>query len=267
MEAILYWTRIALSLGFLTYASWSDFKTREVSNNVWVAFAPAAFVLTFTQFLFYPPTPDALSSMIYFGTSFAVTSVFSTVLFYAGAFGGADAKALMCIALATPIPESFLEPLSSFVSFIFPITIFSNAVIIAALSVIYALTKNLIWKVRTRSSLFDGYENMSFGNKAIILLSGYKVPIVDLEESFMYPLEDVYVDQEGETQRRLVLFPKDGNREETIERIIKAKNESPDRDLAWATPGLPMLIFITLGLVISLILGDLIWIILRGVLA
>ncbi len=266
MEEILSWTRIILSLIFLAYASWSDFKTREVSNNVWLIFAPITFLLTFAQFLFFPPIGDIFQSMSYYGISFVITTVFSIALFYVGAFGGADAKALMCIALAMPLPPDSIEPLSGFVSFIFPITVFSNGVIIAAFSVFYALLRNLLWKQKTGRRLFEGYEDESFGRKTLALLCGYKVSAADLEKSFLYPLEDFQTTQKGEMKRRLLLFPKDENREQIVERIIKAKSEGKIRNMVWATPGLPMLIFITIGLILAFSIGDIIWILISQIL-
>jgi len=47
--SILAVAKIFSSLTMLTYASWSDYKTREVSNRVWIFFAPTAFALTFTE--------------------------------------------------------------------------------------------------------------------------------------------------------------------------------------------------------------------------
>ncbi len=274
MEEILSFTRVLVSLVFLAYASWSDFKTREVSNNVWVAFAPTAFMLTFTQFLFFPPIGDFLQSMTYYGISFAVVSAFSVALFYIGAFGGADAKALICIALAIPEP-SLTEPLSrlvssafptslplsGFTSPIFPITVFSNGVIVAALSVFYALFRNLLWRQRTKERLFKGYQCASFGRKALTLLCGYKVKVADLKKSFLYPLEDAYTTESGEVERRLLLFPKDESREGIVERLVEAEGEGKLRDMVWATPGLPMLIFIMFGLVLALTVGDIVWIV------
>ncbi len=276
MEELLSLARIFVSLIFLVYASWSDFKTREVSNNVWIVFAPIAFLLTFAQFLFFPPIGDAFQSMIYYGSFFVITSVFSIALFYVGAFGGADAKALMCIALAIPEPSlteplsdfvssvsSLTIPLSGFVSPIFPVTVFSNGVIIAALSVFYALLRNLIWRQRTGQRLFEGYESESFGRKALTLLCGYKVSVEDLKRSFSYPLEDLKTTQKGEIKRHLLLFPKDEDRDEIVERLVKAERRGKVQNMVWATPGLPMLIFITLGLILALTVGDIVWIILK----
>ena len=280
MEEALAWTRIVVSLVFLVYASWSDLRTREVSNSVWVVFAPVALLLTFAQFLFFPPSGDVLESMLFYAISFGVVFLFSLALFYIGAFGGADAKALMCLALALPDPSAaeavsaFAEPifhvgfpLSGFTSPVFPITVFSNSVIIAALSVFYALLRNLVWRTRTGHKLFDGYANESLGRKVLALLCGYKVEVGVLEKSFLYPLEDVKTNSLGETERHLLLFPKDESREEIVTRLAEAtEKENAIQRMVWATPGLPMLIFITIGLVLALTLTDIVWIALGRIL-
>ena len=264
-EEILTSARIIVALTFLFFASWSDFKTREVSNNVWIIFAPIAFSITLAQFLFFtPPIGTALQSLIYYGISFVITSIFSITLFYIGAFGGADAKALMCISLALPLPPEPFQALSSFVSPIFPITIFSNSVIVAALSVFYSLLRNIIWKKRTKQNLFEGHRDESLGRKTLALLCGYKVTIQSLMKSFLYPLEDFQTTQQGEMKRRLLLFPRDEEREAIINRLSLAQSEGKIGQMVWATPGLPMLIFITIGLILALTLGDIIWIIIGG---
>jgi prepilin signal peptidase PulO-like enzyme (type II secretory pathway) len=38
------------------------------------------------------------------------------------------------------------------------------------------------------------------------------------------------------------------------------------KDKAWATPGLPMLIFVTAGLIVALFGGDIVWICIRLIL-
>ena len=260
MEQALSLARVAVSLVFLTYSSWSDLKTREVSNLVWIFFGPIGLALTLTQFFLFPPRGDLLQSLLFYGVSFGFTTVFSFVLFYAGAFGGADAKALMCLSLALPLPPRVADPVSGFVSEIFPITIFSNGVIVAALSVFYALLRNISQRWRSGKKLFEGHENESPIRKFLALLCGYKVPADKLAESFLYPLEDVEVSSEGEVKRKLVLFPKDESRETIVGRILEAEKEGKIDRMIWATPGLPMLVFITIGLALALTLGDIVWI-------
>lgn len=256
--------QVFVSLAFLLYASWSDLKTREVSNMVWAFFAPVGLALTLVQLVFFEANLN--ESLYWFGVSVGITSVLAVALFYAGAYGGADAKALICLSLALPFyPSKFIQ--LAIVPFIFPLSVFSNAVILAALSVLYVLFRNLLWRQRAGRKLFEGLENESAGRKLLALLSGYKIPFDKLEKSeFLYPLEDAQVSETGEKKRKLLVFPKDEQRESIIERIVTARKEGASIDWVWTTPGLPMLVFITAGLITALILGDFVWIILSRLL-
>ncbi|MFB0501884.1 MAG: A24 family peptidase C-terminal domain-containing protein, partial [Candidatus Bathyarchaeia archaeon] len=255
MNGILDSARVLLCLFFMIYASWSDFRKREVSNRVWAILAPSAFALTSLQFFMF--TPDLLQIYL---LSFVVTSALSIAIFYAGAFGGADAKALISLSLALPsYPVDLIEPYSSPVSPLsqtfFPITVFSNAVLLAALSVVYIVARNYVWRTKTGKKLFEGFEKESKWRKILVLLCGYKVDIAELEKKeHLYPLEDF-----DENEKKLLVVPKDEGREEIVERIRKARSEGRLQNGVWATPGLPMLIFVTLGLVVALIYGDLVW--------
>jgi preflagellin peptidase FlaK len=252
--------RTIICLSFLIYASWSDYKTREVSNKVWIILGPSALALTAFQFFVF--TPELLLTYV---LSFAVTSALALVIFYAGGFGGADAKALMCIALALPVyPTHLLPQPPGLFSPIFPLTIFTNSVLLGALSVFYALSRNLLWKAKNRRSLFEGLETESFGRKILALLSGYKIKVSKLEEGHTYPLEDVYENEEGEKKRKLLVFPKDEEREEIVTRILENVKEEKVDGGVWATPGLPLLIFVTAGLIIALAYGDIVWILLSS---
>ena len=260
MNTFLEGLQVFVSLAFLLYASWSDLKTREVSNMVWVFFAPLGLALTLANAF---SDADPYTKLDWFGISVGITSALAVVLFYAGAYGGADAKALICLSLALPFyPTSFMMGFASY-SPIFPLTVFSNAVIIAALSVVYVLLRNVFWRQRTGKRFFEGFKEESKGRKLLTLLSGYKISVEKLEESeFLYPLEDIQFSETGETKRKLLVFPKDEEREGIVQRVVAAAKEGKNIDWVWATPGLPMLVFITVGLIIALVLGDFVWIIL-----
>jgi preflagellin peptidase FlaK len=177
-------------------------------------------------------------------------------VYYAGGFGGADAKAFMCIALALPVYPNFLlsQPVG-FISPLFPLSIFTNSVILGALSVFYALFRNILWSIRNREHVFEGLEKESIGRKIVALISGYKIDISLLEKSHMFALEDVNKSDNGNFERKLLAFPKYEEQEEIINRL----KENKLTKWVWATPGLPLLIFITAGLIIALIYGDIIW--------
>ncbi len=260
--------KILLSLGFLIYASWSDYKTREVSNRVWVFFAPPAFALTFTELFL-----SDFSRLTFYGLCFGLTTAFAIILFYAGAFGGADAKALMCLALALPFhPQELLTPISGEVSpimqFFFPLTVFSNSVLLAALTAVYMLFYNLIWHRKTGEPLFEGEQKKeSIGKKILVLITGYKISVKRLKEKWhLYPMEDLEKTK-NQTVRKLVTLPKDEGRDAVVERLAKAVENGEIQDSVWATPGLPMLIFMTIGLITSLFFGDMVWVLVRFLLS
>ena len=263
MNQIFDGARIILCLSFLIFASWSDYKTREVSNKVWAIMGPLALALTGFQFLVFVPQP--LPIIITYVLSFAITSGLAIAVFYVGGFGGADAKALMCIALALPVYPNYLLPQPlGFVSPLFPITIFTNSVLLGALSVFYALFRNILWRAKNRRGIFEGLENESFGRKTLALISGYKISISKLKKGHTYPLEDVNVDDEGTKKRKLLVFPNYEEREEIVARITEYVEKERIDGGVWATPGLPMLIFVTAGLVIALAYGDIVWILISS---
>jgi len=264
MQIIFDTLRTATALLFLFYASWSDYKTREVSNTVWMVFAPLAFVLTFLEIYVYEFSELSLQLSLY-GMCFGLTAAFAIILFYSGGFGGADAKAFMCLALALPFhPENLTKPFfgeaSPLSQVFFPMTIFSNSVLLAAATAIYMLLRNIFWRQKTGKKLFERGLGESFGKKLLVLVTGYKIPIDKLKEKWhLYPLEDVENAENG-LKRKLVVLPKDEGRDAIVERLSKAVENGKIQDMVWATPGLPMLIFITAGLIIALLFGDIIWI-------
>jgi preflagellin peptidase FlaK len=269
MQTTLIAAKVTLSIAFLLYASWRDYKTREVSNRVWAIYAPSALFLSLAELLIYDP-----SKLPFFGLSFGVTAAFAIILFYSGGFGGADSKALMCIALAlpfstetlfTPIIASGVSPLSQN---IFPLTIFSNSVLFAAASGLYMLLRNLIQRVAAGEKLFEGtLATESIGKKILVMITGYKVSVAKLKEKWhVYPMEDVDDNGENQLKRKLVVVPRDEGRNEIVERLSKAVDTGKISDHVWATPGLPMLIFVTIGLIVALLFGDLVWILVSFVL-
>lgn len=263
MQIILQATRVTVSLLFLLYASWRDYQTREVSNRVWVFFAPIALVLSLVEFLLYSPW-----NLPYFAMSIGATTLLALLLFYVGGFGGADSKALICLALAlpfypillfTPLLTGGLSPLSQY---LFPLTILSNGILLAAATAVYLLFRNLVWHKKTGKKIFEGeLAKESFGKKIVVLITGYKVSIAKLKEKWhIYPMEDIEANAcETCPERKLVIVPKDEGRDSIVERLSAAVDSGKIGDSVWATPGLPMLIFLTVGLIVALVLGDLVW--------
>ena len=243
----------------LTYSSWSDYKTREVSNRVWTIYAPVALALSLAQIGLYQT-----SQLPFYALSFGVTAGLALLLFYAGGFGGADSKALMCIALSLPFaPLLLFNPLlavSPISKLIFPITIFGNGVLYAAASGIYMILRNVFWHKKRGDKMFAGnLASESIGKKLLVLITGYKMNISKVKAKWhIFPMEDVD-DSQVDLKRNLVIVPREEGREQIVERLSNAANSGRIDCFVWATPGLPMLIFVTLGLITALFFGDVVW--------
>jgi len=264
MQEIFEAAKVTLSLAFLAYASWSDYKTREVTNRVWIVYAPIALALSIAELLLYMP-----DRLILFGLSVGVTVAIAFVLFYSGGFGGADSKALMCIALALPFfPTTLFTPIlasgaSPLAQNIFPLTVFSNSVLVAAFSGVALLLYNLFQRVKTRQKMFDDtLASEPVWRKLVVLITGYKMPIAKLKEKWhIYPMEAITEENDVATvKRKLVVIPRDEGRDDVVERLSNAVDAGKIGAKVWATPGLPMLIFVTIGLIIALFFGDVVWI-------
>jgi len=249
--------RVIVVFSFLLYASWSDIKSREVSNKVWAFLGPIGLILTLLD-IYLTKSYLRLNDL---GLSFFIATILAVALFYLGFFGGADAKALICLSLSLPYYSyDTLTPFFVLIPFLpVSVSVFINAVLSSVLVAFYALLRNIVW-VGSGKSLFEGLESEPLSKKFMSLITGYKVKVSDLENKFyLYPTEKIEETQEGEIKRSFQIFVSaEADREANVTRIMGFSRKGLLNEV-WATPGLPFLVFITIGLVVTLFFGDLIF--------
>jgi preflagellin peptidase FlaK len=138
-------------------------------------------------------------------------------------------------------------------------------VLFAAFSAVALLGYNVLQRIRTKEPFFEGdLAKESLGKKITVMITGYKASYSKLKEKWhIYPMEDVEETSDNTFRRKLVILPKDEGREKIMERLGAAINSGTIKDKIWATPGLPMLIFVTAGLIVALFFGDIVWICVR----
>lgn len=246
--------RIFLSFSFLAASSWYDLKTREVPNRMWLLFAPLGFMLSFANFLLTKED----SFLIFWLLSSLVTAGLSLVLFYLGFFGGADAKALICLSIALPGYPSSASPLLKSLSPLFPLAVLSNA-LLGSLALVFMITAyNLSRLIQSKGKMFEGLENEPLWKKALAFMIGFKIDSDRLKGVSHYiPLQYFSKDADGRIIQHLRISPR-------LEEEAPQKNEASE-DFSeeaggkiWATPGLPFLVFVTAGFVVTLVIGDII---------
>jgi preflagellin peptidase FlaK len=256
-------SRVLISLFFLGLSSWYDFKTREVFNKMWVFFGPIGLALTLLQL--YVNNLEGENIVPWFWLlSVGLTTGISIVLFYTGFFGGADSKALICLSTALPVYPSFVYGyIVVFVPFL-PLAVLGNAVLLSSLLVVFIALYNLTQMVHAKEKLFEGLEAEPFWRKILVFATGFKVNSNKLKvESHYMLLEQLSRGEDGELIRHLNVTPRLENENPQEEAKLEALLEELNMKV-WVTPGLPFLVFITIGLIVALVMGDFIsWLVLQ----
>lgn len=252
LKVILDLTRTTLAITLFLYASWEDWKSREITDKIWIIMSISGITLLIAEIIFISGIGLWL---ILVAISIAFSFTIGFILFYLDFFGGADSKALIALSILMPLkPElKFINPISH--PFI-PIAVFNNSVIGAALMAIGILAYNLSRKIKGEN-LFEELKEEKAWKKIIVLLTGYKVSLTKLKEkSFLYPLEEIEIEK-GKIKKKLKIGIGISTGEEKLDKISKIIEKHELKGKIWVTPALPMIIFMTIGLIISITYGDL----------
>lgn len=248
---------LLLTLGALLVASISDFKTREVSNKVWIAYGPLALILFIARIVL---SPSPLDTALVLLVSSLATIVVAFLLFQFGAMGGADSKALMCLGLALPVPPSvfsaFWQP--PIALYPFPIGILANSFLLSIASGFFILGRNLLRGAVGGQGLFRGFERDSILRKLMILFTSYKTSFNVLESrSYLFPAEQVEFGGSTPVRHLRLVSSAEEDREKLVSSLESYKAQGLFSDGVWVTPGLPHLVFLTSSLLMLVFGGDL----------
>ncbi len=214
--------RISTGLGMLLIASMLDIRKREINDILWIGFGAIAVVLIIIS-------SDPWSSVKSVGVSMIIAPIVLIVWRF-GMFGGADAFCLIVLGALAPMASLQDHPLT-------PLTTLTNAAMISIVPLFVNLIRNLIALSR-KNDIFNGLDETRL-NKAIAIFVGYRTK----NPKYSFSMERV----EG-NQRRFNLGLQHA---ETAEFCKKSDT--------WVTPGIPYVIFISLGFVIQITYGDIIF--------
>jgi len=225
--------------------------TREVPDRLWIFFAPVACALMFTR-IWHSPELAAILII-----SAVLTALLSIAIFYIGLYGGADAKALICVGLANPTFPLLMKPLLGSFHPFFPIVVFINSVLCSLLVLLYVASRNLERWLSSRGSFFNGFEGESFWRKLLAAMCGYKVGFSVLEDRlYLYPMEKVQ-EKDGEVERRLrVHFRVEEDRDKLVGVLKEYVGRGIVPSEVWVTPGIPMIVFFLAGFALTIVFGD-----------
>jgi len=229
MEEMIVELKLLLIGAALAVGSWQDIKTREIDDRLWVVAGIAGGLLTVAEMATTPAYPLLLA-----GFSILVTSLLAFGIYFLGLYGGADAKALLVIALAMPV-NTFGTSLLP----VFPLTVFGNSLVISLMIIPACLVANALRA--GRGPLFAGVRASTL-KKVAALFTGIRVS-PGTAKSVHFNLIEWPLPSGGS---ELKLFRKVEEVDEPKHCVVGAKG-------VWVTVAIPMIVFFLGGFVLAVL--------------
>jgi len=143
-----------LAVPALGWAAWQDVETRRVPNAVWYPIAGLGALLLVVEALgsLPPSTPADRLWAVRVALSLGFVAPLSYVFWRLGGFGGADAKALIALAILVPTFPTYTLPVAGLPAFpvvetslgVFSMTVLTNTVLVAALYPVALALRNAV---------------------------------------------------------------------------------------------------------------------------
>jgi len=210
---------IGLALTMLIVGSIIDVWKREIHDYYWIGFGVVGFLLVFIS-------SDLISALLTIAFALIIAP-FVILLWRLGLFGGADAFALIALAVIAPMATISENPVT-------PFTTLSNAAILFVIPFLINVTRNMIAQIKGEH-IFEGFDE-STGKKIVAVLMGYKAK----NPKFGFAIEKT---TKGKKKFNLTLHHAENQ-------------EFCTKPNTWITPGVPYLLLITAGFIIQIFYGD-----------
>ena len=233
------------SLVFFVIAAVYDLRIREVPDKVWLMYGLIGLGLIALRLY------SGLESIYLIAISIVLSVILSLVMAHLGVFGGADAKAMICLSLALPlVPVGFRYVVVWFLVPFFPLVILTLGYLLSfSLSLFFAL-RNICGYLRYGSSMFDGFHDESFVKKIFVVLTGYRCnPEMLKAARFLYPMEHVVTGKDGLRRRFDLSFSIADEKDASLSSYLEALPSVGNPSMIWVTPGLPMIVFFLLAVI------------------
>lgn len=221
-------TRLILGTLILLYASYTDIKTRHASNYLWIIMGGAGVALLIIQYIYF-----GFGTSVYYLIFIPIIIALMYALFQLRLiFGGADAKAMMALAVLVPLIPS-LNHIPLWPSIMpWSWVIFANSVLLFLIIPISLILYNA-----RRHNLTMPYAFL-----------GYKMTVAKAKTTFVWPLEKLV-----DGKRKFSRIPDDFD--ETS--YLKAFEDAGITEI-WVTPKIPFMVPLLAGFLTAFFLGDLI---------
>jgi hypothetical protein len=234
--------RYLFALTVLAYASYSDVKSREVSDLVWFVGCPVAATLDLVEVLWGELPIVALV------ISAAASVSLGFLFFRLGLVGGADALALFFTGLALPAyPPGFpllRDPVSLPV-----LSVLCNLALCSLVCPVTVFALNVADILRGRNP-FRGVEVEGVGGLVVLMFTTRRVSLERLRSGLHYFPAERPADEGGRVVRRPIRFLGAEADVSAIKDEIAGRSDLY-ADGVLASPTSPMILFLTFGFALS----------------
>jgi len=148
---------IGLALTMLILGSVIDVWKREIHDYYWIGFGSVGFLLVFVS-------SDLISDLLTMGFALIIAP-FVILMWRLGLFGGADAFALVALAVIAPMATISENPVT-------PFTTLSNAAVLFIIPFLINVVRNMIAQIKGEN-IFEGFDESTV-KKIVAILIGYK---------------------------------------------------------------------------------------------
>jgi preflagellin peptidase FlaK len=217
--------RLIIGAIILFIASYTDIKTRRASNMLWIIMGSVGAILLIVQYF-----TVGFENIIYLIFIPILIGLWYVLFQLRLIFGGADAKALMALAILAPITPHILDFPIWVYALPFSFVIFANAVILFLFIPLSLLVYNA------------AKGNIEFP----FCFVGYKMSLEKAKQSFIWPCERIV-----NGKRKFSYLPSDFDVEAQL-KVFEIKGI----DEIWVTPKVPFMIPLLAGFITAFFLGD-----------
>ena len=248
--------RVIIATIILGYSCVTDWKVRRAPNELW--YILGGIGLLFALYGFWQNNFD-LNYVLWMVVGILFIYALVYMIFRVGGFGGADAKALIAIAIMFPAPmHPVLQLLGvdfpvadTIMSPVFALTVLGNAV---ALNIVVPLCMLLYNAVTTSPGEI-------FSNP-VGAFTGYRARIGGLKGKHLRLMHH-YDETDGKVSRHWA-FKGSEIDDDAVGELTKWQKDGKIGDKVWVTPKLPFLIPITLGFLAGVFYGDILMLVISA---
>ena len=191
---------IGLALSMLIIGSIIDIWKREIHDYYWIGFGIVGFLLIFIN-------SDILPYLLNIGIALIIAP-FVIFIWRIGLFGGADAFALIALAVIAPMATFSENPVT-------PFTSLSNTAILFIIPFFVNIFRNVI-SIAKHENIFEGLEESRF-KKICAMLIGYKAK----SPKFCFSIEKI----EKDTDRNFFMSPDEAQSYGIIDKVYGTKGK------------------------------------------